>query len=70
MDRIIKKDSLTGTEVKMKQGRYGDTIIEQSQTFDNLLKINKHFADEWRFGQIGGEQRPMAHVAEKPYVLY
>ena len=60
MDRIIKKDSLTGTEVKMKQGRYGDTIIEQSQTFDNLLKINKHMADDWRYGQMRGTQRHMS----------
>jgi topoisomerase IA-like protein len=70
MDRIIKTDPITGTQIKMKQGRYGDTVIEQSQTFDNLLKINKHMADDWRYGQLTGTQKHMAHVAEIPNVLY
>ena len=70
MDRIIKTDALAGTEVKMKQGRHGEAVIEQTQHFDNLLKINKHMADDWRYGQMTGTQKHMSHVAEIPNVVY
>jgi hypothetical protein len=70
MKRLLKKDPVTGQEVYIHQNTDGSTHIEQKQNFDNLLKLNKHMADDWRYGQMTGTQKHMAHVAEIPNVLY
>lgn len=70
MKRVLKHDAETGQTLTMNQNSDGITYIENSQKFDNLLKINKHMADDWRPGQMVGSQKHMAHVAEIPNVLY
>ena len=70
MKRLLKHDPITGTDVFMYQNSDGSTYIEQKQNFDNLIKLNKHMADDWRYGQMTGTQKHMAHVAEIPNVLY
>ena len=70
MKRLLKHDPITGIDVFMHQNSDGSTYIEQKQNFDNLIKLNKHMADDWRYGQMTGTQKHMAHVAEIPNVLY
>ena len=70
MKRLLKHDPITGTDVFMHQNGDGSTHIEQKQNFENLIKLNKHMADDWRYGQMTGTQKHMAHVAEIPNVLY
>lgn len=70
MKRLLSKDAATGKEIYMNQGSDGSTVIETTQNFDTLLKINKQMADDWRYGNMRGTQRHMQHVAEIPNVVY
>lgn len=70
MKRLLSKDATTGKEIYMNQGSDGSTVIETTQNFDTLLKINKQMADDWRYGNMRGTQRHMQHVAEIPNVVY
>lgn len=70
MKRNLISDPTTGKEINLCQESDGSSYIEQTQKFDNLLKINKHMADDWKYGQMRGTQKHMAHVAEIPNILY
>tara|TARA_R100000353_G_scaffold25741_1_gene21947 strand:- start:659 stop:979 length:321 start_codon:yes stop_codon:yes gene_type:complete len=70
MKRNLISDPTTGKEINLHQESDGSSYIEQTQRFDNLLKINKHMADDWKYGQMRGTQKHMAHVAEIPNILY
>lgn len=69
MRRNITTDA-TGKKVDLVIDSDGSQRIETSQEFSNLVKLNKHMNDDWRYGQLRGTQNHMAHVAEIPNVVY
>lgn len=70
MKRTLRIDPTTGKEINLRQETDGSSYIEQTQHFDNLLRINKQMNNDWQYGQMRGTQRHMAHVAEIPNVVY
>jgi len=68
MKRTIKDE--VGKAVDLVTDTDGSQRIVQTQSFDPLLKLNKHMADDWRKGQLIGTQKHMAHVAEIPNIIY
>jgi hypothetical protein len=71
MKRLLSKDATTGKEIYMNQGSDGSTVIETTQNFDTLLKLNKQMNNDYNKGSmIGNTQRHMQHVAEIPNVVY
>ena len=70
MKRLLSKDATTGKEIYLNQQSDGSSIIETTQKFDTLLKLNKQMNDDWRYGNLRGTQRHMQHVAEIPNVVY
>lgn len=70
MRKNIKTDPVTGQKTDLVIETDGSQRIETSQGFGDLLKLNKHMSDDWRYGQMTGSQKHMAHVAEIPNVVY
>ena len=70
MRRNIVNDTKTGKKVDLIINNDGSQRIESRQDFGDLLKLNKQMNDDWRFGQMTGTQKHMAHVAEIPNVVY
>ena len=70
MKRNLITDSQVGKSVDIITDSDGTQRIESRQNFEQLLKLNKHMADDWQYGQLRGTQRHMAHVAEIPNVVY
>jgi len=70
MKRVLSIDPITGKELYLHQNADGTEVIEQTQHFDGLIKLNKHMADGWQKGQMRGTQNHMAHVAEIPNIVY
>ena len=70
MKRVLSIDPITGKELYLHQNADGTEVIEQTQHFDSLIKLNKHMADGWQKGQMRGTQIHMAHVAEIPNIVY
>ena len=70
MKRVLSIDPITGKELYLHQNADGTEVIEQTQHFDPLIKLNKHMADGWQKGQMRGTQKHMSHVAEIPNIVY
>jgi len=70
MKRVLSIDPITGKELYLHQNADGTEVIEQTQHFDSLIKLNKHMADGWQKGQMRGTQIHVAHVAEIPNIVY
>ena len=71
MKRVLYTDHHTKKEVYMHQNSDGSTVIEQTQHFDDLIKINRQMSNDYRPGSlIGNTQRHWQHVAEIPNVVY
>lgn len=70
MKRLLKSDKATGKDVHLVQNDDGSSVVETTQRFDTLMKLNKQMNDDWRPGNMIGTQRHMQHVAEIPNVVY
>ncbi len=62
--------NIDGKKVELVTDTDGSRRIVESQTFDPLLKLNKHMSDDWKPGQLIGSQKHIAHVAEIPNIIY
>ena len=69
MRKNISTDA-SGKAVDLVIDSDGSQRIETRQDFSQLLKLNKQMNDDWRYGQMTGTQKHMAHVAEIPNVVY
>ena len=70
MKRNLITDSQVGKSVDLVTDSDGSQRIVSQQNFEQLMKLNKHMADDWQYGQMRGTQKHMAHVAEIPNVVY
>ena len=70
MKRILYTDPHTAKEVVMDQQSDGTDVIETTQRFDGLIKINKQMNNDYRANATVNTQRHVQHVAEIPNVVY
>lgn len=70
MKRILTTDPTTGRQTYLRQNSDGSTFIENTQQFDQLLRLNKQMNDDWRYGNLRGTQKHTQHIAEIPNVVY
>ncbi len=71
MRRVVQKDPTTGKEIYLHQNSHGPTTLEQKQSFEGLVKLNRQMNNDYTKGNmIGNTQRHMQHVAEIPNVVY
>ena len=70
MKRVLYTDPYTKKEVHMHQNNDGSTVIEATQRFDDLIKINKQMNNDYRASATVNTQRHVQHVAEIPNVVY
>ena len=71
MKRVLYTDPYTAKEVVMDQRSDGTDIIETTQRFDTLVKLNRQMNNDYSKGNmIGNTQRHMQHIAEIPNVVY
>ncbi len=71
MKRVVQKDPTTGKEIYLHQNSDGSTYLEQKQSFEGLVKLNRQMSNDYTKGNmIGNTQRHMQHVAEIPNVVY
>jgi len=70
MKRILYTDPYTAKEVVMDQQSDGTDVIETTQRFDGLIKLNKQMNNDYRPNATVNTQRHIQHVAEIPNVVY
>mgnify|MGYP000671465137 CR=1 FL=1 len=70
MKRVLYTDPRTKKDVYMNQNSDGSTVIETTQRFDDLIKINKQMNNDYRANATVNTQRHIQHVAEIPNVVY
>lgn len=70
MKKNLINDASTGKQVDLVTKSDGSQLITTTQNFDQLMRLNKQMNDDWRYGNMRGTQKHMAHVAEIPNVVY
>ncbi len=70
MKKNIINDAVTGKQVDLVTKSDGSQLITTTQNFDQLMRLNKQMNDDWRYGNMRGTQKHMAHAAEIPNVVY
>ena len=71
MKRVLYTDPYTQKEVYMHQNSDGTSYIEQKQSFEGLVKLNRQMNNDYQKGNmIGNTQRHHQKVADIPNLLY